>query len=70
MIPHCIRTGQALRDNVSRACGSGDEEVNEACRAGELVFYSGSLRLTLAWRVKSNEEKAPHDDHYGVSAVC
>ena len=42
----------------------------EAGRAGELVFDSGSLRLTLAWRVKGNEEKAPHDDHYGVSAVC
>jgi len=42
----------------------------EAGRAGELVFYSGPSRLTLAWRVKGDEEKAPHDDHYGVSAVC
>jgi hypothetical protein len=62
--------GQALRDNVSRAGWSGDERGYETGRAGELVFYSGSLRLTLAWRVKSNEEKAPHDDHYGMSTVC
>lgn len=68
MIPHCIGTGQALRGNVSRVGWSGDEEGMRH-RAGELVFYSGSPRLTLAWRVKGNEEKAPHDDHYGVSAV-
>ena len=41
----------------------------EAGRAGELVFYSGPSRLTLAWRVKGNEEKAPHDNNNGVSAV-
>jgi hypothetical protein len=50
--------------------GVGAKKVMRQGGQGELVFYSGSLRLTLAWRVKGNEEKAPHDDHYGMSTVC
>ena len=70
MIPHYIGMGQALRDNVSRAGWSGDEEGMRQAGQESLSSIQVSLRLTLAWRVKGNEEKAPHDDHYGVSAVC
>jgi len=70
MILHCIGKGQALRDNVSRAGWSGDEEGMRQAGQESLSPIQVSLRLTLAWRVKGNEEEAPHDDHYGVSAVC
>jgi hypothetical protein len=68
MIPHCTGTGQALGTMSVEPVRAGRRGY-EAGGAGDLVIYSGCLKLTLAWRVKGNEEKAPHDDHYGVSIV-
>jgi hypothetical protein len=38
MILHCIGTGQALRNNVSRASENGDEEVMR--HAGQEILSS------------------------------